>query len=613
MKTDIQTLQDLLKIGYEAYEDSRNETMRIFDMYHNRQFTDEQLAVLEMRGQPKETFNIIKAFGRMLLGYYSTVVNTVKVDPQKESDIITAEVLNDLVDYVFRTNNFNSEGDKLKLDMILAGFMCSYTNVKKTGETDEFGRPKYEIEVTHVPALEIILDPLSRKDDYSDARYIHRFKWISEGELVKRFGSDKLNEIEAYHNHLDIEEAEFSYSFNAEFRGKYKQFDNYLVVHTVITDDNDKTWSIFWCGDVELSRKEITYKEVKNPYRIFKLHASNRTEHYGIFREVVETQHAINQAVIKIQLMVNTQKAFVEKTAVDDISAFETQFNRVNAIIPVKSLQGIRVENLAREVIDQYTIIDKALDRVQRILSINDSFLGMAYASDSGSKVKLQQNASVIALRYLTLKVEQFYRLLGWDVVNLIKQYFTAHDVLRVVDTYEGNRWVEINKPLLVPSGNINPMTGQPEARMVFEEVLSPEDNKPLEDEMGNIIMAPIPTMDTEIAFTQADVSVSSVAYNDEDERNQVMLEQFINGPMGTTLSQVNPSGYFKAGALAMKNTRSKYSMELAAILEQTGKMMQQGANPQAQQQMLMGEAGGQMTPDQAMNQLPNRPSMGGR
>lgn len=613
MKTDIETLQDLFKIGYEAYKDSRNETMRVFDMYHNRQFTDEQLAVLDMRGQPKETFNIIKAFGRMLLGYYSTVVNTVKVDPKKESDIITSEVLNDLVDYVFRMNNFNSEGDKLKLDMILAGFMCSYTNVKKTGETDEFGRPKYEIEITHVPALEVILDPLSRKDDYSDARYIHRFKWISEGELIKRFGDSKLSEIEAYHNHLGIDEAEFSYAFNAEFRGKYKQFDNYLVVHTIITDDNDKTWSIFWCGDSELSRKEITYKEVKNPYRIFKLHSSNRTEHYGIFREVMETQHAINQAVIKIQLMVNTQKAFVEKTAVDDMATFETQFNRVNAIIPVKSLAGIRVENLAREVIDQYTIIDKALDRVQRILAINDSFLGMAYASDSGSKVKLQQNASVIALRYLTLKVEQFYRLLGWDVVNLIKQYFTAHDVMRVVDTYEGNRWVEINKPLLVPSGNINPMTGQPEARMVFEEVVDPASNEPMTDEMGNIIMAPIPTMDTEIAFTQADVSVSSVAYNDEDERNQVMLEQFINGPMGTILSQVNPSGYFKAGSLAMKNTRSKYSTELAGILEQTGQMMQQGANPQAQQQMMMGEAGGQMTPDQAMNQLPNRPSMGGR
>ena len=222
--------------------------------------------------------------------------------------------------------------------------------------------------------------------------------------------------------------------------GYYKVFDNYLIVQTVITDDNDKTWSVYWSGDVILSKKEITYKEVKNPYRVHRLHASNRAEYYGIFREVMETQNAINQALIKIQLMVNTQKAFVEEGAVENLATFTDQFNRVNAVIPVKSLAGIRIENLTREVLDQYTVIDRALDRVQRILSINDSFLGMAYASDSGAKVKLQQNASVVALRYVTSKVEQFYRLLGWDIMNLIKQYFTAHDVLRIADMYEGQK-----------------------------------------------------------------------------------------------------------------------------------------------------------------------------
>lgn len=607
MKTDIETLQDLFKIGYEAYEDSRKEAINIYNLYHNRQFTDDQLNTLENRGQPKETFNIIKTFGRMLLGYYSTVVNTVKVDPIRESDIITASVLNDLTDYVFRTNNFNSEGDKLKLDMILAGFMCSYVNVVPTGETDEFGRPKYKIELKHVPALEIILDPMSRLDDYSDSRFIKRFKWISEGEVIKRFGKDKLEKLEAYDNHLNIDEAEFKFSYNGEFVGKYKRFDNYLIVHTIIEDDNGDTWSIFWSGDVELSRKKITYKEVSNPYRVFKLHSSNRTEHYGIFREVAETQHAINQAVLKIQLMVNTQKAFVETRAVEDIDKFETQFNRVSGIIEVKALQGIKVENLSREVLDQYSVIDKALDRVQRILSINDSFLGMAYASDSGSKVKLQQNASVIALRYLTLKVEQFYRLLGWDVMNLIKQYYTAHDVIRVADVYEGSRWAEINKPLLVPTDTVDPNTGQPEMRMVFEEVLDPETKEPLVDGAGNFIVAPIPTKETEIAFTKADISVSSVAYNDEDEKSQTVLEQFINSPMGNSLNLVNPAGYFKAGALAMKNTKTKHSMELANILEETSKMVASG------QAAVPGQDGGQvgMTPEQALNQMPGRPSRG--
>ena len=151
----------------------------------------------------------------------------------------------------------------------------------------------------------------------------------------------------------------------------------------------------------------------------------------------------------------------------------------------------------------------------------------MAYASDSGTKVKLQQNASVVALRYVTSKVESFYRLLGWDIMNLIKQYYTAHDVIRIADTYEGQKWLEINQPLMIPTGNINPQTGQPEMRPVYEEVLDPETQEPIVSEDGSIVMAPIPTRGTEIAFTKADIEVDTVAYNDEDERNQVMIEQF--------------------------------------------------------------------------------------
>lgn len=610
MKIDIETLKDSFQLGHDSFEESRKEALKVMDLYHNRHYTDAQLAILNTRGQPAETFNVIKMFGRMLLGYYSTVINTIKVNPAQFDDIQTAAILHDLVNQTFRVNNFVSEGDKIKLDCILTGLMCSYVNVSKTGETDEFGRPKYKIEINHIPAMEIVMDPMSRLDDYSDARYIHRFKWMAKEQVIKQFGKEKTAKLQEYDNHVNIDEAEFEYTYNIKFQGRYRQYENYLVVHTIITDDKDKTWSIFWSGDYILSKKEITYKEVKNPYRVQKLNTSNKVEHYGIFREVIETQNAMNQALIKIQTMVNTQKAFVETTAVDNIANFTNQFNRVNAVIPVKNLAGIKIENLTREVLDQYTIIDKALDRIQRVLGINDSFLGMAYASDSGTKVKLQQNASVVALRYVTSKVESFYRLLGWDIMNLIKQYYTAHDVLRIADTYEGQKWLEINQPLMIPTGNINPQTGQPEMRPVYEEVLDPETQEPIVSEDGSIVMAPIPTRGTEIAFTKADIEVDTVAYNDEDERNQVMIEQFLNGPIGNMLSQINPVGYFKASELSIRNIKSKYSMEIGAILNETAQML--GGNPQMQQQMQQGQVAGQQSPQQAINQQGGRPSQGG-
>ena len=69
MKTDVLTLKDTFKFGYEAYEASRKEANEVWDLYHNRQYTQDQMDTLANRGQPAETFNVIKLFTRTMLGY----------------------------------------------------------------------------------------------------------------------------------------------------------------------------------------------------------------------------------------------------------------------------------------------------------------------------------------------------------------------------------------------------------------------------------------------------------------------------------------------------------------------------------------------------------------
>lgn len=597
MKVDIETLKDTFKIGYEQFEESRKEAKRVSDYYHNKQYTPEQLEVLRRRGQPAETFNIIKTFTRLLLGYYSTVVNTIKVYPKQQDDIVTAGILNDIVDYIFRSNSFITEAEKIKTDLILNGLMCSYVDVEELTETDEFNRPKFKININHVPIYELVLDPMSKLDDYSDARFIHRFKWVSREELKRLFPDYeiKANPYQDYLNQLDTD---FEEHYKDRFIGYNKQYDAYQLVHTIITDDNGDTWSVYWNDDI-IQKEKITFKEVKNPYRIFKLHNNTNTaEYYGIFRDIIETQNAINQALIKLQLLVNTQKVFVEEGAVENLKRFSDAVNRVNAVIEVKELSGIKVENLSSEATQQYQIIDAALSRIQRILSINDSFLGMAYASDSGIKVQRQQAASITALRYLTLAIEQFYRLLGWDIVNLIKQYYTYHDIIRIADQTNTVRWVEINAPEMVPAG-MNPQTGEPIMAPVLEPYINPANGEPYTNEQGNMVMAPVPTKESDIEFTRADIDVDSVAYNDEAEQNRLLIEQFLSGPLGQMLSQANPAGYFKAGALALKETKTKYSMELASILEQTANSL---SLPQ-QAAMQTGNAVGQERPKSTSNE----------
>lgn len=579
MKTDLPTLYDTLKIGMDTYNASREEADEILDFYHNRQYTDSQLAVLSTRGQPAETFNVIKMFGRLILGYYSTIVNSVKVSPVQIGDTPLAGLLNAVADAIMRSSQMETEGDKIKLDGLLQGLMCVYLEVVDSKRRDQFGRKIYQIRTSHVPADEIVLDPLSRLEDYSDARYMHRYRWVSKEYLLKTFKDARaiIEQLDPYYNNLDAPNTDFEVVYGDRFVGKFQVFDNFLLVHTIIEDDDGKRWSIYWSGDKELSRKEITFNKVRWPYRVHKIHTSNKAEYYGIFREVLESQKAINQALLKIQLMVNTQKAFVEENAVTDLTKFTAQFNRVNAVIGVKRLSGIKIENLSAEVRDQYTIIDAALTRIQRVLGVNDSFLGMAYASDSGRKVKLQQNATTLALRYVSTRIEQFYRLMGEDIVNLIGQYYTATQALQVTDELVGQRWMQLNKPMVMWTGQMD-ATGNPIMDYVWDEVLDPDTNEPMKDEEGRIVIAPIAEQGTEIYFTEMDVSIDSVAYNDEDEKNQLMLETILSGNIGSTLMQVNPAGFFKAASMTVRSMKTKYSMDISDILDETGSLIQGGA-----------------------------------
>jgi hypothetical protein len=429
VKADIETLRDTFAVGYDTFYDSRLEAEELWNMFHNRQYTLEQETILENRGQPKETFNVVKMFARMLLGYYSTVLNTITVLPVQKQDTEVAYLLSDIVDSTLKQNDFDTVGDQVKLAGIITGLMVSHIDVVETGEEDEFGRPIRDIKIDYIPPSEVVLNPMSMRDDYSDARYIHRFKWLAEDIVRNLYGQAILDKLDAYNNYLNVDEAEFEYKHSGRntvdgnrsdrhvrfnhFAGAFRVFDNYLICHTILTDENNKTWSIHWSGDTIISKEEVTHKEVKMPYRVQRIHTSDRTEYYGIFREVKESQKAVNQALIKIQLMVNTEKVFVEESAVEDISKFSNMVNRINGIIPVRNLAGIKVESLSKDILDQYTIIDKNLERIKQVLGINDSFLGLAFASDSGRKVKLQQNATILALRYLTGRIEQYYKPLG--------------------------------------------------------------------------------------------------------------------------------------------------------------------------------------------------------
>lgn len=591
MKPTIQNLQDAFAISRDIYKDSDIEAQITVDMYHNRQYTQEEIDVLTERGQPIETFNVIKTFSNAISGYFDNVVNNIQAKPRYNSNAAASLLLNDVVQYVLDENEFESEATKAELDGLLTGKMCFYYDIKDTNNHDAFGRKVKELHIEHVPAMEVRIDPMSRKDDRSDSRFTSRWRWVDEEEFNTKWAhvttanhkASKTDKAESYSTDgTEDRMTDFENRYGIRLRGKFEEWNNYLVVHTVMRD-GDKMWSVIWHNDIILETKEIPYTGKQNPYRVVLMSNSDKAEHYGPFREVVETQKAINQALIQIQLLINTKKAFVEGDAVDNIADFTDQFNRVNNVVVVKDLQGFKIEDLSKDIIAQYTIIDKGLSRIQTVLGVNDSFLGQAFASDSGRKVNLQQASAKSQLSVVVKKIQFMYKMVGEDIVKFIQQYYTATQILRIADKANGDRYVMLNAPLLMPQPN-----GQ--ETPVYAEEVNPDTGEPMEDEQGNIVMTPLNEPATDIKFVSVDIKIEAVPYNNAAEQNQLLFETFLNGPTGQAVLQTNPAGYYKIAGLQVSEMGIKNSQVIAQVLLETGQMVAGG-----QMDPSLAQAGGDM------------------
>jgi len=572
----LQECRDAYKISEEAYRNSIAEGQEVIDLYHNRQYTEKQLATLVENGQPAETFNVIKMLANSMIGYMETITNQINVEPRYMGSATTALLLNDVVEYTLDKNSFSALNKRIKLDGLLTGLMVCYEEVIPTGRTDDYGREIYEIKLSHIPSWQCRIDPMSSLDDYSDAKHVSTFKWLREEELIELFGAEKIKGLTDYYNFLDGDrQADYDREYTGGHEnGRYKDHNSYLIVKTVIKHKG-KIYSVIWNDEVILEKKEITLNVPRFPYRITKMSHSDISEYYGPFRDITETQKAINQALLQIQLLANTSKAFVEDNAVDDMEEFKKLFGRINAIIPVVDLQGIKVEDMSRDIQQQYLIIDQALTRIKSVLGINDSFLGQAFASDSGRKVAMQAQSSASQMTMVTDRVEYMFRMIGIDIVDLIKQYYKAEQIFTIADPLNSKHYTQINKPIEMPTGEIT-QDGTIVTNLVWTEELGP-DGEPIEDADGNIVMSPINEPDTTIEFSDVDIKVVASNGQNADERNQLLMETFVNGPAGQILMQTNPAAYLRTLAMQVSEFGTKHSLEIARLLMETAIGIEQG------------------------------------
>lgn len=581
MKTDIYSLKENFRTAHDRTATSKLESQSIWELYHNNQWPEETRAEIEARGQPLETYNVIKLFSRVFLGYFSSVVNTIQAQPKGPGNEDKAQVLTDVIQYLLDKNDMQVTGDKIKLGGLISGLFAIQITPFDTGKVDDLGNPIMDIALDYVPDEEIVLDADSVQDDYSDARFIHRSRWVTR-DTVNRLWPGMVNKLAP---NLDFiisggitSVRDYTGSSTGHGQGGYGsfihgfltgstnniEFDKFLVIHTEIISDSGKREAIFWSYDTELSRTDISDRVFPWSYRVVKLLPTNYRGHYGVFREIKATQAAINQAIIKFQLLANTQKFLVEEGAVHDAQKFIRDISNVTGVAFVKRLVGVKEINLGAEMSKQLGLITTITDRIKEVLGLNEALLGGGSANESGRKFKLRKTAALSSIEYITNRVELFYKLLGEDMAAAIKTYFTHHTIIKVTDPITAYRLIELNKPILINTGEEDAQ-GQP----IREPAVKTETQKD-----GTLRATPWLDHRTNVSISDTDIMIVPGSLEDEDEKTQLLAETYIQGPSGQAMLKIAPEKYFRAVSLQLDMTKTKHSRLLAKLYMEVAEML---------------------------------------
>lgn len=543
--------RDYFTIAMNEYEGSRNEAAEIRAFNHNKHYTIAQLNVLRNRKQPKETFNIIKSYKRVLSGYLSSTINNINVKATTPSNTDKASLGEDIVQFVLRSNDFKMMRPDIQEDLILSGLSGFEITPLATGKKDNFGTPMVELQLKVLHENELAIDPLFKRYDYQDGRFVHTFKWVPN-EYVKEMWPNKVQELEKFIDTTDFN----NFNFTTSFSGKYNTYYNSLIVKTQMKVGK-KIWQLIWSGDVLLEKLDITHYGKFSIYP-FTMEKTEEAEYYGLFREVLESQKAINQALIQIQMLVNTNKVLVNSSALvdNDIATFTNMYNRVNAIIQVKDISGVKIENLSGDVVAQYNIISSALDRIKQVLNLNDSFLGMAGSSASGRQVKLQQNMTASALQYLTGRLDFVYTEMAKSILEMAKMYYRANTLIRVSDEIKGDSYTEVNKPVTI-NGEI-----QYKDKIQF-------------DDKGVVRLEPWFYKESTLDDLDYEVELTTSNYNETDDMESLQLDNIIQGNAGQMLMNTSPGKYAEVVALKAKVMKTRNSEYIAKVFSDVAKKLE--------------------------------------
>lgn len=583
--------------------------MQDHDIYDGDQWSEEDKAALEERGQLPQVFNRVKPTVDWIIGTEKRTRVDYRVLPRGPEDANGAETKTKLLKYIADVNRQGFSRSRAFADTVKSGVGWIEVGIR-TDPTEE------PIFVGYEDWRNVWYDPLSVELDLSDARFLFREKWVDldvacamfpdrsiELREASRTGdtfyyeSDSLS-IEDVDSERDAWEQGIGYgdTFNGgrsrirltecwyrmPARVQILKGDALGTLDGATFDDTDQdhvdmvsaghasTYDairmqvrcMIFCDDTVLQDSISPYRHQRFPLiPIWGYRKKRNNAPYGNVRNLKDPQDDLNKRRSKALFILSTNQVVADEDAVDDWDEVAEEVARPDGIVKKKKGSDFLIRNERDLAEEHIMLMDQDAKYIESTGGVTDEQMGRQTNATSGKAIQARQEQGHAVTSELYDNLRLAIQLCGEIELSLIEQYYTDAKVVRITGDRGNMEFVSINQ--MNEFGEVeNDIT----ARQADFQVDASNFSASIRQAAFESFMELMGQMDSQVALTLLDLVVDLSDLPGKEE--MVRRIRQVNGQSDPDADQNDPEFQAEMEAKAQKQQQDSEYEELAKRLE---------------------------------------------
>ena len=424
----------------DATADSRKLAERDRDYYDEKQWTADEKAALEGRGQPAVTFNRIKRKVNSLMGLEKQTRKDPKAFPRNPDDEDAARSATDAIRFVCDRSRWDDKRSFSAKDIAIEGTAAIMVGVvqNKDGIDPDIRRIAWD---------RFYYDPHSGEFDFADAKFLGVVVWMDLDDAMR-----------AYPDAKDALESTWRQAQNSETyddRPKWNLWADYkrrrvrLCEHYYREGD---VWRfcMFTRAGFVVEPQDSPYlgddDKPECPIKAVSLYVDRDNNRYGEVRTMIGPQDEINKRRSKGLALITQRQVRVSPSVAIDPKDVRKELSRPDGVF-IGEPGDVEILPTNDMAAANFQLLQEAKAEID-LLGPNAALAGKNEQAMSGRALIAQQQGGMIesaayldAIRTLSLAV---YR----SVWARIRQFWQEERWIRVTDDENNVRFVGLNRPV---------------------------------------------------------------------------------------------------------------------------------------------------------------------